>query len=218
MCAMGVDIAQGGADQTTIACRYDAWYAPLICKPGSETPTPSSVTSLIISNRRDNAAIVVDLGGGYGGGTIERLRENGIGAVGFNGAHKAIGRTSDRALSFANKRALAWWRFREALDPDQRDGSPICLPDDPALKADLAAPHWELTPRGIIVEAKDEIKKRIGRSPDRGDAVVMAWADGQMALARGLGPASRGGSPHSRPKWANVGYSALKERRRRLKG
>ena len=98
--------------------------------------------------------------------------------------------TKDRSMSFVNKRAQAWWAFREALDPSQRDGSPIMLPDDPGLRADLAAPHWELTARGVLIEDKDAIKKRIGRSPDKGDAVVMAWSEGQRAVERGLG------SPH----------------------
>jgi hypothetical protein len=44
------------------------------------------------------------------------------------------------------------------------------------LAVDLAAPRWKLTPRGIQVEAKDEIKQRIGRSPDEGDSLVYASA------------------------------------------
>lgn len=35
-------------------------------------------------------------------------------------------------------------------------------------------PRWKLTPRGIQVELKEETRKRLGRSPDRGDAVVLA--------------------------------------------
>jgi hypothetical protein len=138
-------------------------------------------------SRTAGAAIIVDVGGGYGGGVVERLRDNRIEAVKFNGAHGASARSKDRALSFANKRAQAWWALREALDPSQRDGSPIMLPDDPGLRADLAAPHWELTARGVLIEDKDDIKKRLGRSPDKGDAVVMAWSEGQRAVKRGLG-------------------------------
>jgi hypothetical protein len=47
----------------------------------------------------------------------------------------------------------AWWRFRA---PDQPGGSPICLPDDPRVRAELAAPRWTLEPRGVVVESKDE--------------------------------------------------------------
>lgn len=190
MTAMGLDVAAGGPDHTTLAWRYDCWYAPLVSVPGAETPSPSDAAALVVSHRRDGAAIIVDVGGGYGGGVVERLKDNRIEAVKFNGAHGATARSKDRALTFANKRAQAWWALREALDPSQRDGSPICLPDDPGLRADLAAPHWELTARGVLIEDKDDIKKRLGRSPDKGDAVVMAWSEGQRAVKRGLG------SPH----------------------
>ena len=39
---------------------------------------------------------------------------------------------------------------------------------------DLSAPRWKLLARGVQVEAKEDIVKRIGRSPDRGDAAVNA--------------------------------------------
>src|SRR5262249_51226322 len=75
-------------------------------------------------------------------------------------------------LGFANKRAELWWKMREALEPD--GSRQICLPPDPRLLADLTAPRWKLTPRGIQVELKEDTRKRLGRSPDRGDAVVLA--------------------------------------------
>jgi hypothetical protein len=65
------------------------------------------------------------------------------------------------------------WRLREALDPDK--GEHLALPPDTQLKADLCAPLWKLTAQGIQIELKDEIIKRIGRSPDRGDAVILAF-------------------------------------------
>ena len=69
-----------------------------------------------------------------------------------------------------------WWAMREALDP--ANGDDLALPDDPELLADLCAPKWSLSTSGILIESKDEIIERIGRSPDCGDAVVMAcWID-----------------------------------------
>jgi hypothetical protein len=53
---------------------------------------------------------------------------------------------------------------------------------NPGVSADLTAPRWKLTARGIQIEDKIEIRKRIGRSPDVGDAIVMAWSTGQGAL------------------------------------
>lgn len=181
MCAMGADIAQGGADNTVVANRYDGWYAPLIIEPGINTPTPRDSVGVIVKHRRDSALPVVDVGGGYGGGVVQGLEDNGIKAVAYNGSHKSNARTEDKKLNFINKRAEAHWKFREALDPSQPGGSPIALPHDPVLIADLTAPTFAVTPNGIKVESKDDIKKRIGRSPDRGDAVIMAWSTGDTA-------------------------------------
>src|SRR3954454_4474127 len=130
MAAMGLDIAQGGADNTVLASRHDWWFAPLVIKPGGETPTPSAAAGMIVTYRRDNALVVVDMGGGYGGGVLERIKENGVEVQAFNGANTGHGRTRDGKLPFVNARARAYWRFREALDPDQPGGSPICLPDE----------------------------------------------------------------------------------------
>ncbi len=77
-------------------------------------------------------------------------------------------------LGFANKRSAAWWHLRELLDP--AGGHQIALPPDDLLTGDVTAPHWRMTSSGKIqVESKEEIKKRLGRSPDDGDAVVMAF-------------------------------------------
>ena len=82
---------------------------------------------------------------------------------------------------------LVWWKFREALDPDQPDGSAIALPPDPELRTDLCAPTWKLGARGILLESKDgssgfgNLRQRLGRSPGKGDAVVMAWSEGNAA-------------------------------------
>jgi hypothetical protein len=138
-----------------------------------------------VRHRLDNAPIVVDVGGGYGGAVTLRLKDNDIKPMAFNGANESHAKTKDGQLSFANRRAETWWRFREALDPDQPDGATIALPPDPELRADLCTPTWKLTARGIQLESKDDIRKRLGRSPGKGDAVVMAWSEGnKAAMAR----------------------------------
>lgn len=186
MCAMGVDVAMGGEDETVIACRHDGWYAPVFSVPGAKTPLGTDVAGLVISKRRDQADVIIDMGGGYGGGPLEHLKANGVEVHAYKGAESSSRRTKDRKLGFTNKRSESLWRFREALDPDQPGGSPIMLPDDPMLVADLTAPRFEMTARGIKAETKEDVVKRLGRSPDRGDAVVMCWAYGRTVatLAR----------------------------------
>jgi hypothetical protein len=187
MTAIGCDIAQGGGDRTVLAPRHGTWYAPLIERPGKDTPRPSDVAGLIVTTRRDGAAVVVDMGGGYGGGVKERLEDNGIFAHPFVAAGKSTGRAEENQLGFVNKRAEVTWRFREALNPDKAAGSEkIALPPDPELFADLTALRWKLTSSGIQIESKEDLKKpeRLGRSPDKGDAVIMAWSEGQRAIIR----------------------------------
>lgn len=185
MCAMGVDVAQGGPDDSVLAPRHDAWFANLITKPGHETPLGSDVAGMIVSNRRDNALVVLDMGGGYGGSTYEHLVENNIPVLPYKGAAAVESRTKDRQLKFVNKRTEAYWRFREALDPSQEGGSTIALPPDPKLTADLTAPTFTVTPKGIKLETKEDVCERLGRSTDRGDAVVMAWTGGPKYMTDG---------------------------------
>jgi hypothetical protein len=207
MTAMGFDPAGGGADAAELAWRHGGWYAPLITAKGEQTADGSAAAGTIISHRRDSAPVIVDVGGGYGGAVTLRLKDNGIAHSGFNGAAASHARTRDGQLRFANKRAEAWWKFREELDPDQQGGSVICLPPDPELRADLAAPTYEVAARGILIESKEEIRKRLGRSPGKGDACIMALSEGNAAVKRSLS--------HTGPlqTTANLGYASMKKRR-----
>jgi hypothetical protein len=207
MTAIGLDVAQGGTDYTVLAARHGTWYAPLVRKPGQETRDGSAVAAAVVALRRDLCAVVVDVDGGWGGDTVSRLKDNGIPVVGFRGAGRSNAKTRDRQLGFYNKRAEAWWRMREELDPGQDGGSMLALPPDASVKADLAAPRWELTARGIKIEDKNQIRKRLGRSPDEGDAIVMCLSEGGRAAAAELRRRQRA----ARPERANVGYAHLKE-------
>ena len=142
------------------------------------------MAALVVEVRRNHAVIVMDMGGGYGGAAKQRLNDNNIDVRPFNAANSSNERTRDRQLDFVNKRSEAMWRFREALDPDQDGGSAISLPPDPQILADLTAPRWRLTTRGILIEPKDDLKKpeRLGRSPDKGDAIIMAWSEGEKGI------------------------------------
>ena len=178
MCAIGVDVAQGGSDETAIARRYDAWFAPLIAVPGKETPGGSDVAAIVLKHRHDLAKVVIDVGGGWGGEAHGHLMSNNVDSMAYMGVKKSTARTADRQLTFTNVRTEAYWRLREALDPDQLGGSPIALPDDKKLISDLTSPSYRIGPNGIELESKEALVKRIGRSPDRGDAVVMAYHGG----------------------------------------
>ena len=178
-CAIGVDVAQGGLDKTVIAIRYDDWFAPLESVPGVETPGGPEVAGKVLARRRDNSKVIVDLGGGWGGEALAHLTGNGVDAVGYMGVKESVRRTQDQQLRFSNVRTEAYWRMREALDPSQDGGAHLALPPDKELLADLTAPTFETKPGkgGMVIqlEPKDKLVKRLGRSPDKGDAVIMCW-------------------------------------------
>lgn len=186
MTAMAYDPAGGGKDSAELCWRHGGWYAEFVSAQGEETADGSVSAAYILRHRRDNAPVVVDVGGGYGGAVTQRLDDNGISHVKFNGAGGSTGRSKDGTLRFANKRAEVLWRFREELDPDQPGGSAIMLPPDPELRADLAAPTYSVTARGILIESKDELRKRLGRSTGKGDVCTMALAEGNAAVRRQL--------------------------------
>lgn len=195
MTAMALDPAGGGRDSAEIALRYGGWYAELVSATGPETADGSATAATVVKHRRDNCPVVVDVGGGYGGSVTLRLKDNGIERSAFNGADGSKAKTKDGQLEFVNKRAEAWWKFREELDPDQEGGSAIALPPDPELLADLTAPSWELKAGGILLESKDSIRKRLGRSPGKGDAVVIALSEGNKAAMRARNKTFMGRAP-----------------------
>jgi len=116
----------------------------------------------------------------------EQLVANNIEVYRYKGAEATTRRSRDGQLKFKNKRSAAIWGFREALDPGQPGGSPIALPPDQRLVADLTAPTWKITPQGIEIEAKEAVCTRLGRSTDRGDAVVMSWYTGPRAITNAM--------------------------------
>ena len=172
--AIGIDVARGGQDRTVISLRHGAWAAPQLCYPGSATPDGPSVLALALAaGSGSDALLQIDVIG-VGASVYDTARAQGLRALGLNGAEASAARDRTGRLGFLNRRAEWWWHLREALDPDR--GEDLALPPDRELLADLVAPRWRLSSRGIQVESKDEIRARIGRSPDKGDSLVYAFA------------------------------------------
>lgn len=175
MTAVGCDIAMGGRDKTTIAPRFGTYFDVIVSIPGVETPDGQTSAARILAVATPGAAINIDATG-IGKSTYDQMTLREIDDVhALISAESSSEMDRPRRLGFHNKRAEWWWKMREALDPEF--GDDIALPPDPELLADLCAPNWKPCSKGIQVELKEEIKKRIGRSPDKGDAVVYALAD-----------------------------------------
>jgi len=181
MCAIGVDGASK-RDEAVLAPRYDGFYPAVIATPGSETPHGRDLAALVLKHRKHSAIPVIDCGERTGAEAFAHLEENGVECMRHVGMDSSVARTKEKQLKFFNKRAEVYWKFMEALDPNQDGGSPIALPDDLMLKADLTILTWELTPNGIKVMTKKDAVKLLGRSPDRGDAVVQSWSSGPRSV------------------------------------
>lgn len=214
-CAMGVDAARN-KDKTVLARRHDGWYAPMIVTPGSETPHGTDVAALVMKHRRHDSVVIFDCGETNGAQAYAHCKENGVEVRKHIGMDKSTARTAERQLSFFNKRSEVLWKFREALDPGQDGGSPIALPDDPEIVSDLTAPRWSLTPQGIKATKKSDVIKMLGRSPDKGDAIVMAWAAGPKATThlQEWRPDQRVGKIPGGKKHPTVNFGPHQRRRR----
>jgi hypothetical protein len=170
MTAVGVDVARSGEDQTVYALRYGWLISELRRTSREDTMQTSGRVAGILDAHGGKATIDVI---GIGAGVFDRLREQKKKVVAFNAAEGTTKRDKSRELGFVNCRSAAWWAMREILETE-----PIALPPDDLLIGDLTAPTWRVVSGGKIqVESKDEIRKRIGRSTDDGDAVIQAFWD-----------------------------------------
>lgn len=172
---LGADIAGTGADSTVFGHRV----GPVVqkCTEHRYGDTMETVGHIRAVLTEPHSSAVVD-SIGIGTGVVDRLRELRADVVPFTGSASAKGMTDKSGeFGFTNVRSAAWWNMREMLDPSR--GSIVALPDLENLRTDLTVPKWKVTSGGKIqVEPKDEVKKRLGRSPDHGDAVVMSfWID-----------------------------------------
>ena len=166
---LGVDVARFGDDRTVIAVRRGRKVLPLKVYRQQGTMETAGM-AMALAREYERAAINVDVIG-VGAGVVDRLEEQGVDVAGINVAESA-----KDPEQFANLRTELWWGLRERLRPDAPD--PVGLPPDDELLAELAAPKYKFTSRGQwALEPKEETKKRLGYSPDKADAVVLAFAE-----------------------------------------
>ena len=164
---LAVDPARFGDDRSTIARRQGRMLLPFR-------------RGVHILHKVDNMALAarvadeirawqphaVFIDEGNGGGVIDRLRQMGHDIIGVHFGAKA------GSPRYVNKRTEMWFAVREWL------ATGAAVPNDADLKRDLAAPTYKFTPATDVyqLEPKDDIKKRLGMSPDLGDALALTFA------------------------------------------
>lgn len=181
---IGVDVGYSGSDPSVIAVRYYDTIIEMRKQTEKDTMRLSGVALGIIQSQGFNGYAAVDVVG-VGAGTVDRLREQGVDVWAFHANEGTEQVDISGELGFANQRSAAWWTLRELLDP--ANDFNIALPEDDALTGELTSPRWWITSTGRIqVERKEQVRKRIGRSTDYADAVVMAFAVRPMQPLSGI--------------------------------
>lgn len=176
--AFDVGGGQAGGDASTIAIVRDRFLVEKIVKiPVAPDPSVAQMhLAGVVKGLLDEYQPRYAFGDiiGIGAGCVQRLREQGYNVLGF--AAGAATTLTDAAgiCGFANWRDALWFGLRDLLDP--QSGVRVALPPDDELVADLVSVgDAGLNSRGQHkAESKDNIRKRLGRSTDMGDAVGMA--------------------------------------------
>lgn len=171
---VSVDVARSGADRTVFAHRHGLAIRELEHFGFDDSTMNTADRVAAIQRGRDpSPPSIVDVIG-VGAGVYDRLRQLRLPTHPFTASGRTDMRDESGELGFTNVRSAAWWNLRTLLHPER--GLDLALPPDDELTGDLCAPRWEERAGGrIYVESKEDIRERIGRSPDDGDAVVMAF-------------------------------------------
>lgn len=182
--AVAADVAtEEGIDKTIIVNRHGDVLTKRLSLPNVDTMKTSGYVKGIIdskgpskrSNRTKPIAVIDAIG--VGTGVVDRLREQGVIVDAFMGSGKPKFKDKTGEIGFLNRRAESWWHLRDLLDPSF--GENIAIPGGngyETLTGDLVAVKYDQTSSGLVkIEDKDEVIKRLGRSPDEGDAVTMVF-------------------------------------------
>ena len=163
---IGVDVARYGTDKTILAVREGPRCR--IVRTMAHAPTTHTTGEVVELQRGTGFPPAQVDGVGVGGGVVDQMRA--IGAPVRDMQAGAAARDRDR---FLNARAEWYWGLRERFESGDIDIDP----NDDDLAAQLGAIRFEYTARGQIkIESKDDMAKRGMPSPDRADAVMLAFA------------------------------------------
>ncbi len=161
---VAVDVARFGSDRSVILVRRGSQVRPVRTFRGLDT---MKLTGLVVDaiKEADPEDVVVDEVG-IGAGVVDRLKELGYRVDGIN-----VGRAAHDPSRFANLRAEGYWNLRQLIT-----GGEVSLPSDKELMGELATLKYSFNSAGLLlVESKDEMRKRGIRSPDKADALMLAF-------------------------------------------
>lgn len=171
---LGVDVARFGDDSTVFA-DYDGnrLFKIEVHENLRIDETADKVQAKINVRALDPVNVKVDTVG-LGAGVADNLEKEGYAVTAVVGGARPIEREEKTLYTFFNLRSQIWWEYREGL----RKGEILLDVDDQELIEDLIAPRYSISGDKVLrVESKEATKRRLGRSPDAGDAAVYGYAD-----------------------------------------
>lgn len=178
---MGIDVARFGSDSTIIFPRQGLAAFPYVEMKSADSPTVAARVALG-KERWGSEMEFVDGTGGFGSGVIDFLRQAG------HSPHEIHFSSSPMDSRYFNKRSEMWFRMSEWV----KNGG--ALPNSANLIKELSAPTYTFQNGKFRLEEKDQIKKRLGFSPDRGDALCLTFALPEMpASLMGVGGIKKNG-------------------------
>lgn len=164
---IGLDVARFGDDATVFCFRRGRWCFKFETYRGLDNVEVANIATNMIETYHPTR-VFVDVGG-VGGGVYDILKDRGFAEVvkGVNFGAKAI--NDER---YANKRAEMWDKLREWIDDE------VELLKDERLFDELAVVNKRYDFRGrLVLEEKEEIKKRLGYSTDKADSLALTFAE-----------------------------------------
>lgn len=166
---IGLDIARLGTDRSVFCFRKGRWCYRLHAVRGFDTVELADLATRFIKDYQPQR-LFLDLGNS-GAGVYDILKHRGFGEVvkGIYFGGKAI--LNDR---YKNKRAEMWDGVNQWL----RGDLPVQLPDDEELFDELCGvERVKIAQDQLQLEDKDKFRERIGRSPDKADALALTFAE-----------------------------------------
>lgn len=166
---VGVDVARFGDDRTAICRRRGRQAYKMETLKGKDTVAVANIVTAII--REENPARVFIDAGANGAGVVDILVHRGYGNIveGIN-----FGGSAQNPDIYGNRRAEMWDRINQWL----KDAKGASLTDMGDILEDLTAPEKKYDNRSrLFLEKKEEIKKRLGYSPDLADALALTFAE-----------------------------------------
>ena len=178
---LGVDVARFGPDDSVMCFLHGRKVLPLESRHGNDT---MATTGWVRNKRRLVGADAIGVDSiGIGAGVVDRLMELKEPVTGVNVAESPVG-NKDEDERYLNIRSQVWFMVREALNPDNPQA--ISLPKDMELQAELSSVKYGHDSAGRIkVESKEDMKKRLGKSPDKADALGLAIIMASGLLTKG---------------------------------